>query len=94
MKIFIIILVLLLAVLQYKLWFEKGGVVRNDHIRRMISSQQKVDKRLSAQNQKFIAQVYYLKHNKQSVEAVARNKFGMIKKGEIYYQIVDTKVGK
>ena len=89
MKILICILILLLVFLQYKFWGAHGGLWQTFKLRHTVAAQQKINQKSTQRNQKLAEQVYQLKHNKNSVETLAREKLGMIKPGEKYYRVVD-----
>jgi len=90
MKYLMIFLVLLLIILQYKLWVQNGGIVATMHLKHAVAKQEKDNQKLYKQNEKLAKQIYYLKHTKKSVEAIAREQLGMVKKGETYYQMINT----
>lgn len=89
MKILICVLILLLIFLQYKFWGAHSGLWQTFKLHRALATQQKSKHKLVARNQKLAEQVYQLKHDKNSVEALAREKLGMIKPGEQYYRVIN-----
>jgi len=89
MKILICVLILLLIFLQYKFWGAHGGLWQTFKLHRAVAAQQKINHKLIARNQKLAERVYQLKHDKNSVELLAREKLGMIKPGEKYYRIIE-----
>ncbi|MGH8652019.1 MAG: cell division protein FtsB [Gammaproteobacteria bacterium] len=89
MRILALVFMLLLLVLQCKLWLGEDGLREIWGLRRAIESQQTENRRLSDRNQGLAAEVADLKHGLEAVEERARSEMGMIKKGEIFYQIID-----
>ena len=88
MKIIILILLVLLIWLQYKLWLGDGGIPEVlDLEREIVSVQSEVD-RLKERNQALEAEVVDLKKGNEAIEERARSEMGMIKEGEIYYQVI------
>ena len=88
MKIIILILLVLLIWLQYKLWLGDGGIPEVlDLEREIVSVQTEVD-RLQERNQALEAEVVDLKKGNEAIEERARSEMGMIKEGEIYYQVI------
>lgn len=88
MKIIILILLVLLIWLQYKLWLGDGGIPEVlDLEREIVSVQTEVD-RLKERNQALEAEVVDLKKGNEAIEERARSEMGMIKEGEIYYQVI------
>ena len=89
MKFLVFVLIALLLFLQYKFWSSHGGLINTWRLHRSVNAQQKINKNLIKRNQELANQVYRLKHDKGSVELLARENLGMIKKGEKYYRVVD-----
>lgn len=84
---------LLLVALQYKLWLGEDGLREIWDLRKAIESQQAENKRLSDRNLGLAAEVADLKHGLEAVEERARSEMGMIKKGEVFYQLIDEQAG-
>jgi len=82
-------LLLLLVLLQYEFWFSDGGMKTVWQMKKNIAQQQKVNAKLDQQNQFLIAQVNDLQNGDAAIEARARNDLGMVKKGEVFYQVVN-----
>lgn len=82
-------LLVLLAALQFKLWNGHGGMREVEALRRAVSRQQEENDRLRERNQALAADVEDLKHGEQAVEARARAELGLIKPGEVFYQVVE-----
>ena len=87
-KVLIFILVVLLALLQYRLWFGEGSVRSIVKLKQQVAQQEAKNKKLAQRNKALIAEVRDLKSGHQAVEERARNELGMVKKGETFYQIV------
>jgi len=88
MRPFIILLAVLFVILQYKLWIEKGSVVTMWHLEKQVSLQQQQNQKLQERNKILEAQVVDLKTGHQAVEELARNELGMIRQGEVFYQVL------
>jgi cell division protein FtsB len=86
--IFIVILIALLALLQYKLWFSVGGVTQYWQLKNNIAQVVQENRLLQEKNARVIAEIKDLKHADTAIEERARNDLGLIKPGEIFYQIV------
>lgn len=89
MKWVVIALVLMLASLQYKLWFQDGGIKQTLHLQQQIDKQKTTNKTIAAQNQQLTADIKDLKQGQESIEEKARYDLGMVKPNEEYYQIVN-----
>lgn len=87
MKILIGALVIVFALLQYKLWIEPGSLSETWHLKKQISSEVQGNNVLDQRNQALVAEVHDLKHGKSAIEQRARSELGMIKPGETFYQI-------
>ncbi len=78
-----------LAVLQYDLWIGRGSVLSVWRLHRRIAVAEARNVRRVARNTALAAQVADLKrHGLSSAQAEARTTLGMIRKGEIFYQVV------
>jgi cell division protein FtsB len=87
-KVLPVLLVLLLVFMQYRLWFEPGGIIDMLKIKKELALQVETNNKLKDRNEKLVKQVQYLQKNNNSVESRARGELGMIKKGETFYQVV------
>jgi len=86
MKWLITLLVILLVMLQYKLWFAKNGFTESLHLRKNTVLQEKQNAKLEKRNMRLIKQIKSLKHDKEVTEGLARSELGMIKRGETFYR--------
>lgn len=88
MRFLIIFLVLLLVILQYKLWLQNGGILDTLHLKTKVAQQEQDDQQLYERNEKLVKQINYVRNGNKTVEALAREQIGMVKRGETYYQLV------
>lgn len=89
MKLIVAVLFVLLVWLQYKLWLGDGGIPEVLELEREIESVQTEVDRLQERNRALDAEVMDLKTGIEAIEERARSEMGMIKKDEIYYQVID-----
>lgn len=89
MKLILAILFVLLIWLQYKLWLGDGGIPEVVQLEEEIESVQGEVDRLQERNNALNAEVVDLKKGIEAIEERARSEMGMIKQGEIYYQVID-----
>lgn len=75
--------------IQYPLWLGKGGWLRVWEMERQVAQIQKHNDGLKERNSKLDSEVQDLKNGTSSVEERARFELGMIKKDEIFVQILD-----
>lgn len=82
------VLVVLLALLQYKLWFGEGNVGDVHRLHQEIAAQRAENARLKDRNAALEAQVKDLKSGTAAVDELARSQMGMIRQGDTFYQYV------
>ncbi|HUQ29096.1 MAG TPA: cell division protein FtsB [Usitatibacter sp.] len=78
----------LVLVLQYPLWFGKGGWMRVWELERNLALQHENNARLKSRNDAIEAEVRDLKEGNEAIEERARLELGMIKRDETFYQLV------
>jgi cell division protein FtsB len=88
MKALAFILLILLLLLQYKLWFSPGGLPEVWQLGEARKQQVLENAELEQRNQSLSAEVQDLKEGRDAIEERARSEMGMIKKGETFYQVV------
>lgn len=91
MRWIIIVLVALVALLQYKLWFQDGGIKQAAKLEQEVNRQTQANADLSAQNKQLQAEIKDLKHGSEAIEERARSELGMVKANEEYIQVVQEK---
>ncbi|HET9113577.1 MAG TPA: cell division protein FtsB [Burkholderiales bacterium] len=84
-----VILLGLLLLLQYPLWLGRGGWFKVWDTRQQVVRQQHTDDTLAARNAAMDAEVRDLKQGVRAIEARARTELGMVRKDEIFFQILD-----
>lgn len=84
-----IILGALLLLMQYELWFAEGGIAEIHRLNSSIFAVEEQNTDLRDRNKILAADVEDLKHGDEAVEERARMDLGMIKKNELYYQVID-----
>jgi cell division protein FtsB len=88
-KAFVVLLVSLLALVQFRLWVGDKSLVEVWRLRQAIDQQTSENALLQSRNQRLEAEVRDLKTGLDAVEERARLELGMIRKDEIYFQIVE-----
>ena len=91
MKILAAILVALLLALQWPLWIGKGSWMRVRELDGQLAEVRATNAKARARNDALDAEVRDLKQGLDAVEERARLELGMIKKDEMFYQIVPAK---
>ena len=91
MRWLIIILVVLLAGLQWPLWVGEGSLAHRAELNRQLQQQEDDNQTLRQRNQQIATDVESLKNNLDAIEEKARADLGMIKQGETFYLVIDKK---
>lgn len=81
-------LLILLVLLQYRLWFGDGSVREVAQLQTEISAQEDQNARLRERNRTLAAEVQDLKKGTTAIEERARTDLGMVGKSETFYQVV------
>ena len=87
--ILLMLLLALLAWLQYRLWFGNGGEREVVALQAQVQQQARDNAGLKQRNDALAAEVEDLKSGEAAVEERARSELGMIKPGETFYRVVD-----
>ena len=84
-----LILVVLLLLLQYPLWLGKGSWLKVWDLNRQVEEQQRINQQTKTRNALLDAEVRDLKQGTAAIEERARSELGMIKRDEVFYQILE-----
>ena len=93
MRILAAILATLLVALQWPLWFGKGSWMRVRELDNQLAQVRDTNAKAKARNAALDAEVRDLKEGREAVEERARQELGMIKRDEMFYQLVKPKSG-
>ncbi|MDR1057333.1 MAG: septum formation initiator family protein [Coxiellaceae bacterium] len=88
MKVLLGILIVVVIALQYRLWFADDGIIHAWRLNKAIYAQQAKNEDIVKRNTVLIEEIKSLKEGGDAIENCARNDLGMVKKGEIFYQVV------
>ena len=88
MKILSYVLAALLIAIQYPLWIGKGSWLRVRDLDRQLAAQREANAKLKARNDALDAEVRDLKQGFEAIEERARMELGMIKRDEVFFQVV------
>ena len=86
-----LILLLLILIWQYPLWLGKGGWLKVWELDRQVEAQKKSNAQTRIRNSVLDAEVRDLKNGTAAVEERARSDLGLIRNGEVFYQVVGEK---
>ncbi|NQY26558.1 MAG: cell division protein FtsB [Piscirickettsiaceae bacterium] len=84
-----ILLIVLLFLLQYRLWFSHDGLPSVLYLNRTVEIQRSENSILEERNKMLAAEVTDLKEGRDALEERARSELGMIRKGETFIQIIE-----
>jgi cell division protein FtsB len=88
LKIVIIVLALLFTALQYHLWFGEGSWPRAQAVRAKFELQMSENEKLQQSNATMEAEVLDLKTGLDAIEERARVDLGLVRQGDVYFQII------
>jgi cell division protein FtsB len=83
------LLLALLLVLQYRLWVGEGSLAEVSNLKREIQEQTAELVQLRERNRALQAEVEDLRSGLEAVEERARSELGMVKEGEVFYQVIE-----
>ena len=89
MRPILIILIVVLVLLQNKLWLGEGNILQWLTLEQKLRQHEMENDKLALRNKSLEADIKELKSGDQALEEEARFELGMIKETEIYYQFVD-----
>jgi cell division protein FtsB len=82
-----VILLALIAALQYPLWLGKGSWIAVHELDRQIAAQRDANAKLKQRNAALDADVRDLKAGSEAIEERARAELGMVKQDEVFFQL-------
>ncbi|MGB5835388.1 MAG: cell division protein FtsB [Thiohalocapsa sp.] len=82
-------LIILLGLLQYRLWVGDGSLEELHALRVQIDDYRTELQRLEARNLALAAEVQDLKDGLEAIEDRARSELGMIQRGEVFLQVIE-----
>jgi cell division protein FtsB len=80
-----------ILLLQYPLWFGKGGWIRVWSLERQVQEQKQTNAAFALRNGALDAEVHDLKQGFEAIEERARYELGLVKQDEIFFQVVPAK---
>ncbi len=88
MRVVTYILLALLLLLQYPLWLGKGSWLKVWEVGRQVEAQKQINEQTQKRNAALDAEVRDLKRGTDALEERARSELGMVKQGEVFFQVV------
>ena len=94
MRLLTLLFITLIILIQYPLWFGRGGWVNVFDLQKKYQMQRAVNLELDRENDALRAEVNDLKRGTDAIEERAREELGMIKKGEVFFEVITSKETK
>jgi len=82
-----IVLVILLALLQYRLWLGEGGLRELTEVRQRVAALEGENQPLRDRNARLAAEVVDLKTGLDAIEERARSDIGMVRRDEQFFWV-------
>lgn len=82
------VLLLMLLVLQYRLWIDEGGVSHTAQLKQELQLQQQTNAELERRNERLVSEIAALKSGTQQIEAKAREELGLVKQDETFFLLI------
>lgn len=80
-------LLVLLGLLQYRLWIAEGSIAEQHRLQRQVEEFNRVNKELRERNAVLEREVLELQTGNAGVEQRAREQLNLIREGETFYQV-------
>lgn len=89
--IFLLTMLGLFGLLQYRLWQPGGGCLLAYRLQREVKTQLAENAAWQEKNRILTEKLVWLNQDPQAIEHFARNELGMIKTGESFYMVIEKK---
>ncbi len=91
LRFLVAVLLFVFVALQYQLWLGSGGLADLIGLQQRVARQAEHNRKLSERNLALRAEVIDLKKGFDAIEERGRADLGLIKPGETFFQVIDTK---
>ncbi|PLW68094.1 septum formation initiator family protein [Pseudohalioglobus lutimaris] len=81
------VLLILLVLLQYRLWIADGSIAEQHRLRQQVKEFNQVNEQLRARNAVLEREVLELQTGNAGVEQRAREQLNLVREGETFYQV-------
>lgn len=82
-------LLVLLGILQYRLWLGEGSLAERHRLQQQVQEQIRINEQLKARNAVLEREVLELQTGNKGLEQRAREQLGLVKEGETFYQLIE-----
>jgi cell division protein FtsB len=84
----LVLLCVLLLLSQWSMWASSSGLPGLWSLQASVDAQREANARLKARNRALAAEVLDLKQGLEAVEEIARSEMGLVKRGEVFFQVL------
>jgi len=88
MRLLLLVIVALVALIQYPLWMGRGGWFSVWDMQAQVTDQRMINEGLIARNKALAAEVEDLRSGTEASEERARSELSMMRQGEVFVQIL------
>jgi cell division protein FtsB len=88
MRLLLLVIVALVALIQYPLWMGRGGWFSEWDMQAQVMDQRMINEGLTARNKALAAEVEDLRSGTEASEERARSELSMMRQGEVFVQIL------
>jgi cell division protein FtsB len=88
-RIFVVMLLVVISGLQTRLWVGQGSFAHVHRLEEKVSLRSSENDSRRGRNAVLKAEILDLKQGLEAVEDIARSELGMIKKGEVFFLLVE-----
>jgi cell division protein FtsB len=89
MKILLSIIIMLVILLQYRLWYGDGGIEEIKALQLQLDDLKEQVEEKKERNEALYAEVEDLRKGQEALEERARDELGMIREGETFFQVLE-----
>ncbi len=89
MKILLSIIILLVVLLQYRLWYGDGSIEEIAALQQRLDDLNEEVEEKRERNEALYAEVEDLRKGQEALEERARDELGMIREGETFFQVLE-----
>lgn len=89
MKVLWSVMIIIILLLQLRLWVGEGSFAQVWSLQESIAAQQAENAALAARNQRLYAEVRNLRHQQGAIEERARMNLGLIRQDETFFLVVE-----
>ena len=94
LRVAVAVLVVILLSLIFRLWFGESGLQNNKQLELRIEQRRLENAESAGRNRELAEYIRGLEEGSGEYEALARERFGMVKENEIFYRFIESESGE